>query len=373
MTESTAPLEPPAAKAPEPPRDPVRRWTGIVAAVLLLLLVLQIASDRTAPVSAIGTVEGLVLPISSRVSGELLRVAVIDNQNVEPGDLLAEIDPTPFRLAVESAEADLARAGQSIGASTAGVAAAQAKLAEAQALLVNSRAQAERTLELVVRGVTPRARGDEATAAVASGEAVVAAAEADLRAAEEALGPLGATNPELRAAQSALETAQFNLSQTRIVSPTRGRVTNFSLGPGQTATPGQPLLSMIDLQGAWIIAFYRENQLGNIDVGDPAEVVLDVLPGRVWPAQVVSFSAGIDTVNQAAPPGGLVDTPPQNSWMNEPQRFAVRFDFEPPGSFPRGSRLGSQATVMVYSEHSVWLRPLWKVYIRARALMSYVY
>ena len=241
---------------------------GIVAAVLLLLLVLQIASDRTAPVSAIGTVEGLVLPISSRVSGELLRVAVIDNQTVEPGDLLAEIDPTPFRLAVETAEADLARAGQSIGASTAGVAAAQAKLAEAQALLVNSRAQAERTLELVARGVTPRARGDEATAAVASGEAVVAAAEADLRAAEEALGPLGATNPELRAAQSALETAQFNLSQTRIVSPTRGRVTNFSLGPGETATPGQPLLSMIDLQGAWIIAFYRENQLGNIDVGD---------------------------------------------------------------------------------------------------------
>ena len=93
----------------------------------------------------------------------------------------------------------------------------------------------------------------------------------------------------------------------------------------------------------------------------------------MWPARVVSFSAGIDTVNQAAPPGGLVDTPPQNSWMNEPQRFAVRFDFDPPGSFPRGVRLGSQATVMVYSEHSVWLRPLWKIYIRARALMSYVY
>ena len=82
------------------------------------------------------------------------------------------------------------------------------------------------------------AQGDEATASVASGEAVVAAAEADLRRAEEALGPAGANNPQLRAAQSALETAQFNLTQTRIVAPTRGRVTNFSLGAGRDRVAG---------------------------------------------------------------------------------------------------------------------------------------
>src|SRR5688572_9265470 len=95
------PAEPqaPAERATEPARDPVRRWTLLVAIVLLLLLVLQIASDRTAPVTAIATVEGLVLPISSRVPGELLRVAARDDQVVEAGDLLAEIDPTPFRLA----------------------------------------------------------------------------------------------------------------------------------------------------------------------------------------------------------------------------------------------------------------------------------
>ena len=360
-------------QASEPARDPVRRWTIVVAAALLFLLALQIASDRTAPVSSIGTVEGLVLPISSRVSGELLRVAVSDDEIVEAGTLLFEIDPTPFRLAVEAAEADLAQVGQSIGASTADVAAAQARVAEAEAVLTNSRAQAERTLELVARGVTPAAEADKAIAEVASGEATVAAAEADLRSAEEALGPAGADNPQLRAAQAALETAQFDLSQTQVVAPTRGRVTNFSLGPGETATAGQPVLTMIDLQGAWIIGYFRENQLGNMQVGDPAEVVLDVLPGQVWPARLVSFAGGIMTVNQAAAPGGLVDTPPQQQWMAEPQRFGVRLQFDPPDQRPPNVRLGSQATVMVYTEEADWLRPLWKLLIRARALISYVY
>ena len=76
-----------------------------------------------------------MLKISPRVQGELLEVAVSDNEVVEPGALLAEIDPTPFRLAVAAAEADLESVGQSIGASTAEVAAAQAKLAEAEAVL----------------------------------------------------------------------------------------------------------------------------------------------------------------------------------------------------------------------------------------------
>jgi multidrug resistance efflux pump len=363
----------PTAPAPTPRRDPVRRWTFIIAALLLLLLVLQVASDRTAPVTSIGTVEGLVLPISSRVSGELRQVAVSDNEVVEAGALLMEIDPTPFQLAVEAAVAELARVGQSIGASTAEVAAAQAKLAEAQAVLANSRAQAERTLTLVERGVVPAARGDEATASVASGEAVVAAAEADLRRAEEALGPQGADNPQLRAAQSALETAQFNLSQTRLVAPTRGMTVNLSVGPGETANQGQPLLSMVDLRGGWIIAWFRENQLGNVVTGDRAEVVLDVQPGRVWQAHVASFGAGIDTVNQAAPPGGLIAIPPQNSWMSDPQRFAVRLEFDPPDALPPGVRLGSQATVRVYTRHAPWLDPLWAAFTRLRAVVSYAY
>jgi multidrug resistance efflux pump len=148
---------------------------------------------------------------------------------------------------------------------------------------------------------------------------------------------------------------------------------NLSVGPGETANQGQPLLSMVDLRGGWIIAWFRENQLGNVVTGDRAEVVLDVQPGRVWQAHVASFGAGIDTVNQAAPPGGLIAIPPQNSWMSDPQRFAVRLEFDPPDALPPGVRLGSQATVRVYTRHAPWLDPLWAAFTRLRAVVSYAY
>ena len=96
-------------------------------------------------------------------------------------------------------------------------------------------------------------------------------------------------------------------------------------------------------------------------------------PGRSGRRELVSFAGGIMTVNQAAAPGGLVDTPPQQQWLAEPQRFGVRLQFDPPDQRPPNVRLGSQATVMVYTEEADWLRPLWKLLIRARALISYVY
>ena len=78
-------------------------------------------------------------------------------------------------------------------------------------------------------------------------------------------------------------------------------------------------------------------------------------------------------INQSASPGGLVDTPPQQQWLSEPQRFGVRLQFDPPDTRPPNVRLGSQATVMVYTEEAGRLRPLWKLLIRVRVLISYVY
>lgn len=364
----------PDADAPAgSPDDPVKTWTRRIVYILMALLFLQITSDRGAPISTQATVEALILPVAARVGGQVEDVLVSDNTVVEAGTALFRIDPTPFKLAVDNAEAQLASSGQSVGASTAQVSTAQAKLAERRAHHANMRAQTARTLELVGRGVTAAAKGDTAKSDLARAEADVSAAEAELERAQASLGPKGADNPQIRAASANLETARFNLENTKIVSPTRAFVTNLKLATGQYAQVGQPVLTLIDMQGAWIVAYLRENQLGNVKKGDKVEIALDVKPGEIWHGKITGIGGGIMTVNQQASSGALVQLPKGGEWLTTPQRLPVRIEFDPPDQFPTGVRLGSQATVMVRTEGFSPLRPLWWLYIRVLSLLSYVY
>ena len=358
---------------PSAANDPVQVWTWRVIYILLALLFLQIASDRGAPISTQGTIEALILPVAARVGGQVDQVTVSDNTIIEAGTELFRIDPTPFQLAVDNAEAQLASSGQAVGASTAQVSTAQAKLAERRAHLVNMRAQTARTLELVGRGVTAAAKGDTAKADLARAEADVAAAESELERAQASLGPKGADNPQIRAASANLETARFNLENTKVVSPTRAFVTNLKLATGQYAQVGQPVMTLIDMQGAWIVAYLRENQLGNAKKGDSVEIALDVKPGEIWHGKITGIGGGVMTVNQQASTGALVQLPKGGEWMTAPQRLPVRIEFDPPDQFPTGVRLGSQATVMVRTEGFSPLRPLWWLYIRVLSWLSYVY
>ncbi len=370
MTGTDTAAEP--AGADPAPADPVRAWTLRVLAVLGLMLVLQIVSDRTAPVTSIGTVEALVIPISARVAGEVAEAGVRDDRVVKAGDMLFRIDPTPMRLAVDAAEARVASAGQSIGASTAQVVSAQAKVADQRAALSNMRAQSERTIELVSKGVLAASRGDTALNDLKRAEASVEAAEAELRRSRESLGPEGDANPQLRAAIADLENARFNLARTTVVSPTDGYVSGVRLGVGQYAQPGQPLMNVVDLGSAWVIAYFRENQLENIALGDPVEMTLDIRPGEVLRGRVVGFGAGVATINQQAPAGGLVQTPASGKWLSAAQRHPVRIAFEGEG-IPRKVRVGSQVTALVRTESSGPLAPLWWLWIRSLAVLSYVY
>jgi multidrug resistance efflux pump len=281
--------KPVAAAALRP--DPVRRWTLGICALLGVLLVLQVVSDRTAPVTSLATVEALVVPIASQVAGEISVVNVADNKVVQPGDTLFQIDATSYRLAVETAEAQLLIAGQNIGASTAQVSTAQARLAERRAALSNVRSQSQRTAELVLRGVLAQARGDQAEADLKRAEAEVAASESEVSRTQAALGPAGENNPQLRAAVSALETARLNLSRTDIVSPSRGYVTNLRVGAGQYAPPGQPLVTLVDMQGAWVVAWFRENQIGNLRIGAASSWLWTCARAKCRPAESRALAA----------------------------------------------------------------------------------
>jgi len=148
MTETNMPEKDPKdtqgdeAKVEEPQvkteKDPVRKWTFIIMAVILPLIAWYLVSDRVAPFTSQARVHALVVPIAPEVSGTVISVDVGNNQRVKAGQELFHVDPERYRLAVQKAEADLQSARQSMGASTANVAAAEASLASAQANLVRS-------------------------------------------------------------------------------------------------------------------------------------------------------------------------------------------------------------------------------------------
>src|SRR6516164_9343439 len=137
------------ATAPPPSKrtDPLRRWTLVILLICVLLFGWTLIADRLTPYTSDASVRAFVVRIVPEVSGKVIEVGVRDNQIVRTGDLLYRIDPTPFRIAVERAEAKLAAAGQAVGASTAAVDEAQAQLVQEIAQRDNVREQAARVFD----------------------------------------------------------------------------------------------------------------------------------------------------------------------------------------------------------------------------------
>src|SRR5215472_12731619 len=362
----------PAASLPSRSRDPLRRWTLVILVLFVLLFGWTLIADRLTPYTSDASVRTFVVRIRPEVSGKVIEVAVHDNQTVRAGDLLYRIDLTPFRIAVESAEAKLAAAGQAVGASTAGVDAAQAQLVEQIAERDNIREQAGRVFELVRTGVYPRARADQARSQLDAAEAQVQHAQASLEQARQALGPKGADNPQIREALAALEQARLDLTRTTLRAPGDGVVSNLQLNVGQFAAAGQPAMTFLDARLVWLQAFLRENSLEYIEPGTRAEVVLDVLPGRVLPARVVSLGWGVGE-GDVDPTTGLPKTHQgTGGWLASAQRFPVDLAFETASGPPHGVRYNARASVILYTgEHPVANALAW-LWIRLISVLTYV-
>jgi multidrug resistance efflux pump len=352
-------------------RDPLRRWTLIVLVLLVLVFGWTLIADRLTPYTSDASVRAFVVRIVPEVSGKVIEVAVRDNQIVRKGDLLYRIDPIPYRIAVERAEAKLAAAGQTIGASTAAVDAAQAQLVEEIAQRDNVRDQTGRIFYLVRSGVYAAAKGDQARSQLAEAEAQVQRAQASVEEARQALGPKGADNPQIREALAALEQARLDLSRTTLRAPGDGVVTHLQLNIGQFAAAGQPALTFLDARAVWLLAFLRENSLEYVSPGTRAEVALDVLPGRVLPARVESIGWGVgeDDVDAAT---GLPKTHQgSGGWLAPAQRFPVQLAFETGGP-PQGVRYNARASVILYAgEHPIANALAW-FWIRLISVLTFV-
>jgi len=357
---------------PSRPADLLRRWTLAILVLCVLLFGWTLIADRLTPYTSDASVRAFVVRIVPEVSGKVIEVGVRDNQIVRTGDLLYRIDPTPFRIAVERAEAKLAAAGQAVGASTAAVDEAQAQLVQELAPQDNVCEQAARVFELVRTGVYAKSKGDQAQSELGTAEAQVQRAQASLEQARQALGPQGADNPQIRDAMAVLEQARLDLARTTLLAPGDGVVTNLQLNVGQFATAGQPALTFLDARLVWLQAFLRENSLEYISPGTRAEVVLDVLPGRVLPARVESLGWGVGE-GDVDPTTGLPKTRQgTGGWLAPAQRFPVQLAFETAGGPPRGVRYNARASVILYTgDHPVFDALAW-LWIRLISVLTYV-
>jgi multidrug resistance efflux pump len=360
----------PAEPERQPARNPVRHLTFIVIAIGLAIFAYMIVADRLTPYTAQATVQAYLVRVLPEVSGKIVEIGVTNNQIVEAGSVLLRIDPAQYQIATERAAAQLEAAGQSVGASTAGIGSGEANLARAMAERENIREQTARIFQLVEKGIYAQARGDQATAALATSDAAVRQAQAELEEARESLGPQGADNPAIREATATLRQAELDLARTTIFAPSDGAVTALQLTLGQVVGPQQPAMTYIDTREIWIDAAYRENSLEHIEPGDPVEIVLDIRPGRIFTGHVESIGFGV-SVGEIDPQTGLPVIRNPSGWLRDPQRMSVRIEFDSE-QLPRGIRFGSQANVMVFTGENGLVNAIGKLWMRLIALFTYV-
>ncbi len=183
-------------------------------------------------------------------------------------------------------------------------------------------------------------------------------------------GPAGKDNPQIKEALAALERAQIDLLRTTVRAPSTGVVTNLQLAVGNVLNTGQTAMTFIDVGTTWIAAAFKENSLENIATGNSADIIFDVLPGRLFTGKVESVGFGVSQ-GTTDPGSGLPIIRSDSGWLREPQRFRVRLLLDE-GQRPQGARYGSQATVVVYTGNNIFTNAVGALWIRILTVLSYV-
>ena len=373
------PDESPAPIGEKSPQSAPGKGSRLGAIIVLILIVASLAwyfvSDRLTPYTSQARIQAFVVPVPAEVSGTVLKVYVKNNDEVQPGQRLFDIEPSQYRIALERSRSDYESVRLSVNASTAAVEAARASLQAAVANHVYARQDATRLEEIHAEdpGALSVRRVQSAQASRITAQSQEKKAEADLRKAQETAGESGEKNAQLLSARAAIEKAELDLKRTQVVAPARGSVTDLRTDVGQFAQAGAPAMTLIAMHDLWISADMTENNLGNIDPGDAAAIVLDVMPGRVFKGRVRSIGGGVGT-GQSSPPGTLPTVQNNRDWLRQAQRIPVAVEFDT-SEIQRlhGVRVGGQAEVLVYTGKHPVMNLFGRIYIRVMSWLSYVY
>lgn len=295
-------------------------------------------------------VDGHLHIIAPRVPGNIKAVYVTDNQLVERGELLAEIDPADFQAREQEARANLAGEEKKIPEIHSKVQAARTQLKEAIASLAAARANLElqqsnldlarvnfeRAQRLIVSQSIAKSEYDARKTAYDVSVAQVKAAKDNVSKMEAALETQRALVRESEAAlppqdsavqqkQAALKTAVLNLNYTKIYSPVAGFVTKRSAEVGNQVQTGQPLMFIVplDIREIWITANYKETELKRVRPGQPVRIKVDMYPDREFRGTVNSIMAGTGAVFSLFPPENAT-----GNYIKVVQRIPVKINLD---------------------------------------------
>jgi len=348
---------------------PKAKW--IIAAVVILLLIGGIFVWRYYAVREStddAQIDGHINPISPRVTGTVLNVLHDDNEVVQAGTLLVELDPKDYQVAVDRARADLANAQANAVAANVGVPltqttsssqllaadagvkgaqrdieSARAKLNDAQAMYAKTSADLKRMEQLIAKDEishqqydaavaannSAKAQVEAATSAISSAESRAAQSQAQAEAARTVPGQLkvtraraGAATAEVQRAVSTLAQAELNLQYTKIIAPVTGVMSKRSVEPGQTVQAGQPLFSIVNLEDIWTTANFKETQLRDMKVGQRAKIKVDAY-GREYNGTVESIGGATGARFSLLPPENAT-----GNYVKVVQRIPVRIRFD---------------------------------------------
>ncbi|HTO54321.1 MAG TPA: HlyD family secretion protein [Myxococcota bacterium] len=293
-------------------------------------------------------VDGSTATVAPRIAGTVTAVSVGSNWSVEAGQLLLQLDPRDYQVKLDQAQAQLERARQTIDQLHAEYGAAVSSLALSQQRLHQAELDFSRAEQLNSAGVVSRDSYDRMDTALRVARADRDLAEHRVEQARAALGNApDAANPYdtalVHEAEAAVEAAKLDLAYTEVRAPFAGTVVNKHAEVGDRVQLGQPLMSIVPPSARlYVTANFKETQLGDLRLGQAAEIKADIYPGTVFLAHVDSLSMGTGAAFALLPPENAT-----GNWVKVVQRVPVKLvlDSPPPADKPLRMGLSVEATV----------------------------
>jgi membrane fusion protein (multidrug efflux system) len=281
-------------------------------------------------------IDAHIVRLAPRVAGQVLRVPVRDNQEVQKGQLVVEIDPAPFQVRLDQANAAeaeakgrLAQAGSQLSVAKANAEQAQAEVGVAEADATNAADNFDRLQHLRATSHNLVVSDREVEDARAQARSTSARLVAAHKQAAAAIAQVDATRSQLQTAQAGVasasatvEQAQLELSYTRVTAPAPGRVTNRKVEAGDYVDVGQALLALVP-DRVWVTANFKETQLTDMRPGQPVTISIDAYPGHEFHGRVDSIQAGTGARFSLLPPQNAT-----GNYVKVVQRVPVKITFD---------------------------------------------